>query len=403
MRSATVLIVDDDPALLDALSDMLRLRIDGLEVETSSAALDALDRISDRDYDAIVVDIKMPGMDGLELLGRIRVLRPDTPTLLITGHGEHELAVQALRGGAHDYVQKPIDRDYFVGSVNHAIEVHRLTCKVTQRTQTLEHEARELKECLEERARELRILYQREATARDEVDRANHDLREAQRRRQELVAMVAHDIGTPLTTLRGYVELLARQPLADGAVHQRAKSIILAETGRLERLVDELVDADDASNGFTVEPIDCDLVSIVRQQVELARARCQRHLIRLDGPECLVLRCDPDRMAQVFGNILTNALTHTGGGTVTVRVWLESDAVRATVMDEGRGIPVDRLEAIFEPHFRLAPAHDGSGPPGAGLGLGIARAIVEAHGGRLWASNSNRRCGATFELMVPRA
>src|SRR2546423_449901 len=99
MTGARVLIVDDDPALLQALSEALQLRMRSLAVETSDSATAAVELISGTDYDAIVADIKMPGMDGMELLSRIRDVRPDTPTLLITGHGEHELAVQALRGG----------------------------------------------------------------------------------------------------------------------------------------------------------------------------------------------------------------------------------------------------------------------------------------------------------------
>src|SRR5947209_13044707 len=91
-------------------------------VETPDAVAAALSRIAARDYDAIVTDIKMPGMDGLELLAEIRTQRPETPTLMITGHGEHDLVVHALRGGAYDFIQKPIDRDYFVASLRRAIE-----------------------------------------------------------------------------------------------------------------------------------------------------------------------------------------------------------------------------------------------------------------------------------------
>ncbi|MBV9546450.1 MAG: response regulator [Chloroflexi bacterium] len=112
-----VLIVDDDTALLQALSETLHLRMPAVTVETSESAPAALERLRATEYDAVVADIKMPGVDGLQLLSEIRQLRPDTPTLLITGHGEHDLAVQALRGGAHDYVQKPIDREYLVGSL----------------------------------------------------------------------------------------------------------------------------------------------------------------------------------------------------------------------------------------------------------------------------------------------
>src|SRR5438046_9567378 len=114
MRAPHVLIVDDDPALLAALPEALRLRMDGVTVDTADSGAAALDRIAAREYEAIVIDIKMPGMDGLALLAKIRARQPDTPTLIITGHGEHALAIHALRAGAYDFIQKPIDRDCFV-------------------------------------------------------------------------------------------------------------------------------------------------------------------------------------------------------------------------------------------------------------------------------------------------
>src|SRR2546425_2023259 len=126
MSQPRVLIVDDDPALLQALPEALRIRMSDVTVDTADSAAAALDRIALRDYDAIVTDIKMPGMDGFALLSEIRARRPDTPTLMITGHGEHALAIGALRGGAYDFIQKPIDRDYFVTSLRRAIEMSEL-------------------------------------------------------------------------------------------------------------------------------------------------------------------------------------------------------------------------------------------------------------------------------------
>ncbi len=142
--SARILLVDDDAALLDALPEALRLRMNGIQIDTSETAIDALERIRETDYDAIVSDIKMPGMDGLTLLREIRELRPATPTLMITGHGERDLAVQALRGGAYDFVQKPIDRDYFVASLKRAIQLRRLDREVEQQRLALERHARVL-------------------------------------------------------------------------------------------------------------------------------------------------------------------------------------------------------------------------------------------------------------------
>jgi PAS domain S-box-containing protein len=144
VKDARILIVDDDAALLEALPQALRLRMDGITIDTSETAVDALERLREVDYDAIVTDIKMPGMDGLALLREIQHLRPATPTLLITGHGEHDLAVQALRGGAYDFVAKPIDRDYFVASLWRAIQVRRLDREIDRQRLALERHARVL-------------------------------------------------------------------------------------------------------------------------------------------------------------------------------------------------------------------------------------------------------------------
>ncbi len=142
--NARILLVDDDTALLDALPEALRLRMNGIQIDTSETAVGALERIKRIDYDAIVSDVKMPGMDGLALLHEIRELRPSTPTLMITGHGERDLAVQALRGGAYDFVQKPIDRDYFVASLERAIQRRVLDRQVEQQRLALERHARVL-------------------------------------------------------------------------------------------------------------------------------------------------------------------------------------------------------------------------------------------------------------------
>jgi len=144
VKNARILIVDDDPALLEALPQALKLRMNGIAIDTSETAADALERLRAIDYDAIVTDIKMPGMDGLALLREIQQVRPATPTLLITGHGEHDLAVQALRGGAYDFVAKPIDRDYFVASLWRAIQVRRLDREIERQRLALERHARVL-------------------------------------------------------------------------------------------------------------------------------------------------------------------------------------------------------------------------------------------------------------------
>jgi serine phosphatase RsbU (regulator of sigma subunit)/FixJ family two-component response regulator/anti-sigma regulatory factor (Ser/Thr protein kinase) len=154
--SARILVVDDDAALLQALPETLRLRMPNIVVDTANSAAAALERLASDDYDVVVTDIKMPGVDGLALLARIRALRPDTPALVITGHGEHDLAIQSLRGGAFDYVLKPIDREYFIASLQRAVQVRALRRQVVEQQHTLERHAAVLEQTVEARTTELR-------------------------------------------------------------------------------------------------------------------------------------------------------------------------------------------------------------------------------------------------------
>src|SRR6266852_9130920 len=171
-----VLIVDDDAALLEALPQALSLRMTAIQVDTSDSALDALKQAQENDYDAIVSDIKMPGMDGLALLAKIQELRPETPTLLITGHGEHQLAIQALRGGAYDFIQKPIDRDDLVASLQRAIQTHQLRRQVVEQQLALELHARSLEHLVQQRT---------------------HELVEANATKDKVISVVSHDLNIP--------------------------------------------------------------------------------------------------------------------------------------------------------------------------------------------------------------
>src|SRR5437773_4027560 len=156
MSQGGVLIVDDDLTLLEALPEALRLRMGGVTVETADSAAVALERIAARDYDAIVADIKMPGMDGLELLTEIRTRWPDTPTPMATGHGEAERVVGALRGGACDFIHKPIDRDYLVTALQRAMATREASRRVKEQQVALEHHLDTLEVVVEERAPGLR-------------------------------------------------------------------------------------------------------------------------------------------------------------------------------------------------------------------------------------------------------
>jgi signal transduction histidine kinase len=402
VSGAQVLIVDDDPALLEALPETLRLRLNDLEVDTTDSAQAALARIAARDYDALIVDIKMPGLDGLALLAEIKQRRPDTPTLLITGHGDHELATQALRAGAYDYITKPIDRDYFTTSLSRAIECHRLGRELAQKRRELAQHASALEACVQERTVELRDALHREATARAELERARAELEALSRQREAFVAQIAHELAGPMTTIRGYAELLGR-PATDPVLRERARLAILSQTGRVARLAEDLAQAAHLTAGqFQIRPAWCDLVELAEEQIELARDRAAQHDFQLQAPLALQVLADRDRLGQVLANLLGNAVKYATCGRIGVRIWSEGNQARLSVSDEGPGIPAEQAELVFEPGQRLPSAEPGGAPHGAGLDLYIARGIVEAHGGKIWVETAPGQ-GATFNLALPRA
>jgi DNA-binding NtrC family response regulator len=229
MTEPRVLIVDDDLALLQALPEAIRLRMEGVMVDTAESATTALNQIEAWDYDAIVTDIKMPGVDGMGLLAEIRTRRPGTPTIMITGHGEHALAIDALRGGAYDFIQKPIDRDYMVASLSRAIHASELSRRVKEQQLALERRANELERTVEERTRELR-----EATR--VIESPLKWLMGPSRQMQKVVQQIRQVADCPLTILvEG--ETGTGKELAARAIHQlstrRKKPFVAVDCGAI--------------------------------------------------------------------------------------------------------------------------------------------------------------------------
>ena len=332
--NARILLVDDDTALLDALPEALRLRMNGIQIDTSETAVDALERIKQTDYDAIVSDVKMPGMDGLALLHEIHELRPSTPTLMITGHGERELAVQALRGGAYDFVQKPIDRDYFIASLERAIQRRVLDRQVEEQRLALERHARVLEhvddgvflvddegvirhwnpaaeaitgigspEALGRRVEETLPGWEavaplipvasvpRPGSVEAKVVPLEFDGRELwlsisgvtfslteeralEELKGEFIATVSHELRTPLAAIYGSAQTLLREDIElDESGQKRLLDVIAQESERLSRIADDILFANKLDSGqFVLGEKRIDLLALAREVVEQMRA-----------------------------------------------------------------------------------------------------------------------------------
>jgi signal transduction histidine kinase len=246
--------------------------------------------------------------------------------------------------------------------------------------------------------------------SRDEVgqlavafNRMSAELEVLERSRRDLVANVSHELKTPITAIRAHLE-----NLADGVEQPNRETlqVMLAQTERLGRLVDQLLDLSRLESGevplhaetFALAP----LVDRVASEIAVGRSVADIEL-RNDVAERLLVRADEERVHQVVFNLVDNAVRFTPpGGTVAVSADLDDDRVVVTVADTGVGIASEHLPRLFERFYRADPARSRDDGGGTGIGLAIARSIVEAHGGRITAESEPGR-GARFTFDLPAA
>jgi signal transduction histidine kinase len=384
MSQSYILIVDDDAALLQALPQALYLRMQDVKIDTSDSASAALELIQEHDYDAIVSDIKMPGIDGLALLEKIQELRPDTPTLLITGHGERDLAIQALRGGAYDFIQKPIDRDYLVAALQRAVQTCQLRRRVIEQQLALELHARSLERMVQTRT---------------------HELVEANAAKDTFLSIVSHELKTPLTSLKGKAQLLRRQVERAASTEVICQGLLDMERSirRMEVLVNDLLDTSlIETNMFVLHRRRCDMVELCRHLIDEYTAGVGPTLTFESLGEAVEAEVDVDRISQVIINLLSNARKYSPkGAPITITLQQVGYEAIISVRDMGIGIPGEMLPHIFESFYRVPGIEVQTGSVvGLGLGLYISRKIVERHGGHIDVQSSPGE-GSTFSLVLP--
>lgn len=359
-----ILLVDDDPALLEALPETISLRLDHVAVDTCDSAPAALKRLVAVDYDAIITDIKMPVMDGLALLAEIRLARPETPVLLITGHGEHDLTVQALRGGAFDFIAKPIDRDYFAAALNRALDVRALRRTVESQRQALESHARNLETRVAERTIEL--------------TRANAA-------KDEFLGMISHEMRTPLTVIGGGLRVLrAHRDKIEVAEQEALLDDIDREAARLTKMVEDLLVLARAETYVVHTPEPIAVGPALLRIADQVRQNSQR-IVRLDASADLPLIAgDLTFFERVVENLVSNAIKYSEAPAAVEISALATDGhVTIAIRDRGPGVDPGDLERIFENFFRSPSAE--KLVSGYGIGLAVCKRLVEALSGTIGA------------------
>jgi signal transduction histidine kinase len=353
-----------------------------LEVVRSSAA--ALARLAAApSLDAVILDLRMPDLSGLDVVreaGRRRLPLP--PFIMITGKGDEEAASASVKLGAVDYVLKRagyLDRLVYV--IDRAITHDRLR-----------HLNAELKLQLAERRRVEEAL--RDANAR---------LGDADRRKDEFIAILSHELRNPLAPIRYALPLFRRGELDETAA--RALGVVERQVEHLTRLVDDLLDVSRITRGqIELRQEYVTLGSILTSAVEPASPAiaAARHTLELSVPdEPIWLYADPARVAQIVTNLLNNSAKYTprGGRIILDAAREESEAV-VRVRDTGIGIPPEALPNLFEMFHQVTARADKSAG-GLGIGLSLVKRLVEMHGGTVEAHSAGVGQGSEFVVRLP--
>ncbi|MBO6937103.1 MAG: response regulator [Deltaproteobacteria bacterium] len=374
-----ILAVDDNPANLLAVEAALGDLSDGLV--TAGSGREALRLLLDRDFAVVLLDVKMPTMDGFETAELIRS-RPRSrhlPIIFVTAYGRDETAM--LRGydlGAVDFLYKPIVPEILRAKVEVFVELQRQAARL---------------QAMERRSHEQHMA---DAKRRWEAD----ELRRDNERKDQFIAMLAHELRNPLMPIVTAVELLKGSP--DPETIDHARDAMERQLGTLRRLVDDLLDIARVTSGkLTLRRSRLDLRSVVQQAVDANRRSVDEHgqelTVHLPTEE-LAVDGDEVRLAQVVSNLIGNASRYSEpGGKIEVRSWADDAGVHVRVADDGRGIPEDLLPRIFGAFVQGA-----DGAQGLGLGLSLVKRLVDLHGGTVEVSSEGEGKGSTFEVVLQR-
>jgi len=359
----TVLVIDDDSTM--RLSCRKILAKMGLRAETFEDGASGLDGVAKTKPAMVIVDLKMPGISGMEVISRVREIDPQVVIVVITGYATIDTAVEAVRSGAYDFLPKPFSPDELRLIVNRGLERRRLAL----------------------------------ASQQHEIERTLL--------KRRFVTFISHQLRTPLATIYQYLDVLKHLEGEDEAMRVRRREWLdhcLARVQELQSLITDWltlaqVEGGTLSRERTKVDLGCVITDILRAYEPTASAQGVSLEARLPD-DCLLVGGDRNCLSVLFDNLITNAIKYNKpGGSVTVSGSQTRGEVVIAVADTGVGIPEKYRPFLFEEFFRV---RDDSvkKTAGTGLGLHIAKRIVTEMGGTIHVA-SEVGVGSTFYVCLP--
>jgi signal transduction histidine kinase/GGDEF domain-containing protein len=373
--------VDDEKEIRGFLSRALT-RMGGFQVELAESGEEALQKIEKEPFDLILTDLKMPKMDGLQLISEIAKSKPETLTMMMTGHGTIDSALEAMKRGASDYLMKPLNLDELIVRI---------------------------RKVLDEKQRFVRLK-----DFADRLEKANQELRRIDGMKSEFVSVASHELRTPLAAIKNAVQLVLKGTA--GKINEnQEKFLSMAERNinRLTNILNDLLNLSKIESGkIELKFENIGLKGIIELTASSLRPHADGKSIKIDleiNEPLPAVYGDPEKIERILTNLVGNAIKFTpeGGRILIIAQPLAhdektgyGDRVAVSVKDTGIGIPEDQLEKIFEKFHQVEGSLHRS-VSGTGLGLAITKGLVEAHQGKIWVeSEVGKGSTFTFTLLI---
>lgn len=355
-----ILIIDDEATIRDGCRQTLEKS--GYAVREAGEGAEGIRIAHEAKPEVALIDLKMPGMSGMEIIDILSRDLPDTVLIMITGYATIVSAVEAIQKGTYDYLPKPFSPDQLRAVVRRAIE-HR----------DLKIETRRLRS-------------------------------EKERMEKSFITFVSHEMRSPLVVIRQYIEAI-KSVAGDRLEHNTAEILekCSARIQGLEAMVEHWLDISriaDGSFAWKKEPLN--LIRLLGKSMEEMTPLCKEKAIRLTAnlPEKLpAIVGDEESLLRVFTNVIGNAIKYTPeNGRITVSARCDDYYAMVSISDTGAGIPADKLPFVFEPFYRVRGKEERQ--KGSGLGLTFCKKIMELHDGEITVESRESE-GSTFALKFP--
>ncbi len=364
---ASILIVDDELGLQTSLVKAFSMQ--GYRAAGAGTATEALQRLELDAFDVMLTDLLMPDFDGITLMERVRHQFPSMVVILMTGGATVESAVRALKGGASDYILKPFTLAEIFHIVGRGLEQQRLKQENVQ------------------------------------LNEINRRLQEIDQIKSNLLSAITHEFRTPLTVMHGWLDLLVGNHFGRLTVEQQESlSAVRKSAVRLGRLISNLlVFVEENRDQMTRERVPVNLADLLREVEGELAPDCAERRVELQmeiDPTLPTLLADADRLRLVFFNLVENAIKfNEPDGAVLVQARGDRQSLEVSITNTHGEIPPERIPRLLQP-FTQGDMSMTRAAGGLGLGLALARSILDAHGGQL-AIECGQGKGTTVRVRLP--